>query len=189
MRYAAFLRAVNVAGTQLSMGGLKDMLAALGFENAQTLLQSGNAVFETAAQNAVDVETLLERETERRLKVRTEYFVRNEKELARIIEQNPFPREAKDDPARLVLVFLKSKPNAKSVSDLQSRIKGPETVRAGNRHLYITYPDGQGRSKLTNAVIEKTLDMRGNGAQLEHGAEDGPSITLRVLRYLRMTTY
>jgi uncharacterized protein (DUF1697 family) len=34
-------------------------------------------------------------------------------------------------------------------------------VCAGGRELYIVYPDGIGRSKLTIAVIERTLATRG----------------------------
>ena len=34
-------------------------------------------------------------------------------------------------------------------------------MRAGERHLYIVYPDGMGLSKLTGTVIERTLSTRG----------------------------
>jgi uncharacterized protein (DUF1697 family) len=36
-------------------------------------------------------------------------------------------------------------------------------VRATSRHAYIVYPDGIGRSRVTNALIEKTLGTRGTG--------------------------
>jgi uncharacterized protein (DUF1697 family) len=162
MRYAAFLRAVNVAGNQLSMSALRSLFETLDFDSPQTLLQSGNIVF--AARKAAkpsDLETLLERETMQRLHVQTQYFVRTAQDLDRIIEGNPFPREARNDPGRLVVVFLKNAAAAKNVSALEKRITGPEVVKAAGCHLYITYPDGQGRSKLTNSVIEKALDMRG----------------------------
>jgi uncharacterized protein (DUF1697 family) len=35
--------------------------------------------------------------------------------------------------------------------------------RAGGKQLYIVYPDGIGRSRLTNAIIEKTLGTSGTG--------------------------
>ena len=43
---------------------------------------------------------------------------------------------------------------------LQAAITGPETVRDGGREVYIYYPDGQGRSRLTNALIEAKLGTR-----------------------------
>ena len=39
----------------------------------------------------------------------------------------------------------------------------PEAVQAEGPHLYVTYPDGIGRSKLTNQVIESKLGTRGTG--------------------------
>jgi uncharacterized protein (DUF1697 family) len=161
MQYAAFLRAVNVAGTSLSMPALKALFERLGLQKPRTLLQSGNIVFETQKRRPADLELLLQRETEKQLKVRTEYFIRDDKELQRIVDGNPFVREARDDPGHLVVMFLKEAATQDNVSALQARITGHEVVRAGDRHLYITYPDGIGRSKLTNTVIEKALGTRG----------------------------
>ena len=38
-----------------------------------------------------------------------------------------------------------------------------EVVRAKGRHAYLVYPDGVGRSRLTNVLIEKKLRARGTG--------------------------
>lgn len=163
MKYAAFLRAVNVAGNQLPMASLKTLLTSLKFGEPRTLLQSGNVIFAAPKQNLAALEELLERETEKRLKVRTEYFLRDAKALASVIDHNPFPNEAKNDPGHLVVFFLKHRSDARAVADLQVQIKGREVVRPGDCHVYITYPDGQGRSKLSNAVIERALNIRGTG--------------------------
>lgn len=161
MRYAAFLRAVNVAGNSLSMAGLKQMFEQLGFEEPHAFLQSGNIIFGAGKQKPADLEAALERETQKRLGVRTEFFLRTAKDLSALIERNPFPHEAKTDPGRLVVVFLKCKVTATALETLHGRIKGREVVKALATQLYITYPDGQGRSKLTNAVIESALGTRG----------------------------
>jgi uncharacterized protein (DUF1697 family) len=42
-------------------------------------------------------------------------------------------------------------------------VKGREVIRHKGRELYIVYPDGIGRSKLTNTLIERRLDTRGTG--------------------------
>ena len=44
---------------------------------------------------------------------------------------------------------------------LQTSITGPEVIRAHDRHLYIVYPAGVGRSRLTNTLIERKLGIRG----------------------------
>jgi uncharacterized protein (DUF1697 family) len=162
VRVAAFLRAVNVAGNALPMAALKTMLQDdLGFENVRTYLQSGNVVFETKKRGAGALEALLERETFDRLGVRTEYFVRSASELCEILDRNPFEREGVESPSRLVVFVLKDSPDRQRVAALRSWIKGPERVEAGTRHLYISYPGGLGDSKLTNAAIERLVQLRG----------------------------
>lgn len=160
--HVALLRAVNVGGRVLAMADLRAMLATLGFADAQTLLQSGNVVFSAAGGGAA-LERLLEQETEKRLKLATHYLVRTGAEWARLIADNPFPREAKADPAHLVVMPLKTAPTKAGLAALEGAIPARERVEARGRDLYIVYPDGIGRSKLTIALIEKKLATRGTG--------------------------
>jgi uncharacterized protein (DUF1697 family) len=81
----------------------------------------------------------------------------------KIVARNPSPEKDKHDPGHLVVMFLKTAPPAKKVDALQGAIQGPEIIRAAGKQLYIVYPAGIGRSKLTGALIEKTLGSRGTG--------------------------
>ena len=153
----ALLRAVNVGGRgMVGMADLRDLLTQLGFHNVRSVLQSGNLVFD-APRARKNLEQLLEKESAARLGVETDFFVRTAAEWDAIIDANPFRKEAKDDPGRLVVLFLKS---ASDAATLHKAIKGPEVARGAGRQIYVYYPDGQGRSKLTNALIEKTLGTR-----------------------------
>jgi uncharacterized protein (DUF1697 family) len=60
-------------------------------------------------------------------------------------------------------MVLKDAPKAGAVKALQAAITGREIVRAHGREAYLVYPDGIGPSKLTHALIEKTLGTRGTG--------------------------
>ena len=153
----ALLRAINVAGnTMVGMSDLRDFLTKLGFTNVKSLLQSGNLTFD-ALRPAKNLEQLLEKESAKRLGLETVFFVRTPAEWGAIIEKNPFRKEAKEDPGRLVVLFLK---DARDGATLQKAIKGREVARGEGKQIYVYYPDGQGRSKLTNALIERTLDTR-----------------------------
>lgn len=153
----ALLRAINVGGRKMvAMADLRDLLTKLGFENVRSVLQSGNLVFDSP-RPAKEVEKLLEKESAARLGLETDFFVRNAKEWDAIIDANPFRKEAKDDPGRLVVLFLKGTGDGPT---LQKAIKDREVARGEGRQLYVYYPDGQGRSRLTNALIEKTLGTR-----------------------------
>jgi uncharacterized protein (DUF1697 family) len=160
----ALLRAVNVGGRgAVAMSDLRDFTAALGFKEARSLLQSGNLVFDARRQAGPALERLLEREADKRLALRTDFFVRSAKELEAIVGKNPFRKEACDDPGHLVVMFLKEAADAEAVEALRAAIKGREVIHAAGGHLYIVYPDGIGRSRLTNAVIEGKLGTRGTG--------------------------
>jgi uncharacterized protein (DUF1697 family) len=145
------------------MADLRDLLARLGFTGARSLLQSGNLVFRSRARASTQLERLLEAETEKRLAVQTDFFVRTADEWTEVIAHNPFVREAEHDPGHLVAYLLKDAPDPKDVAALQAAIAGPEIVRAKGRQAYIVYPNGIGRSRLTIALIEKKLGTRATG--------------------------
>ena len=67
------------------------------------------------------------------------------------------------NPSHLLVMFLQKAPDREHTTSLQRAIKGREVVRIKDRHAYIVYPDGIGRSRLTTAVIEKSLGTRGTG--------------------------
>jgi len=156
----ALLRAINVGGTaQVAMADLRAMFTGLGFTGVRTLLQSGNVVFNGGARSSDELERLLEAETARRLGLTTDILVRTAEEWAGLIAANAFPAEARAAPAYLHAMCLKAAPA--SVVALSAAFDGPEQVALADRTLYITYPNGAGRSKLTNTLIERKLGTRG----------------------------
>lgn len=160
--HIALFRGINVGGNKMiAMADLRDLLAKLGFAGAKSLLQSGNLVFRGDRRTPAQLETLLAAETEKRLGVQADVFVRTASELAEVVARNPFVEEAKRDPSHLLVMFLRDVPDATAVAALNAAIIGREAVRVIGRHAYAAYPDGIGRSKLTNAVIEKKLGTRG----------------------------
>jgi len=139
------------------MTDLRNFAAELGLEDCRSLLQSGNLVFTSKVRTATELERLLETEAAERLSLEVDFFVRTPDEWKSIIRQNPFRKEAERDPAHLVVLFLKAAPSVEEMVALQADIRGPETVRAKGKQAYIFYPNGQGRSKLTAAILEKHL--------------------------------
>lgn len=163
-RYIALLRAVNLAGANMvRMDDLRALCSDVGCANVRTLLQSGNVVFDARAQDPERLEKSLEHEVVKRLGVRTDFFIRTPEQWQRIIARNPFRREAEEMPGKVHVFVLKLAPAAEAVGALRAANKGREIIQAGERHLYIVYPDGVGRSRLTSAFIEKALGTRGTG--------------------------
>ena len=160
--HIALLRAVNVAGRNpIVMAELRNLLTELGFVDVRSLLQTGNLVFRSEAPIGADLEEFLEAEAAKRHQLRTDFFVRHEEEWKRMIANNPFQDEASRDASHLVVMLLKQVPAANAVEALQASITGPERVRVDGSQAYLVYPAGIGRSRLTNAFVERKLGARG----------------------------
>jgi len=160
--HVALLRAVNVAGRNpVMMAELRDLLTELGFLGVQSLLQTGNLVFRSKARISADLEEFLEGEAAKRYHLRTEFFVRHQEEWKRMIANNPFQDEASRDAPHLVVMLLKQAPAANAVEALQASITGTERVSVDGSQAYLVYPAGIGRSRLTNAFVERKLGTRG----------------------------
>ncbi len=160
----ALLRAVNVTGhNRVTMADLREFATGLRLQDPRTLLQSGNLLFRGDRRTSAQLERLLEREAAVRLDLRTDFFVRTAVEWKKIVADNPFPGEAARDPGHLVVMFLRDAPSPHQLQSLRAAIKGREVVELQGRHAFIVYRDGIGRSRLTNALIEKSLGTRGTG--------------------------
>ncbi len=141
--WIAFLRAVNVGGTNLlPMRDLVALCQKLGFLQARTCLQSGNVII-NSERSADQVKGLLEGALSARLGKPVDVLVRSAAELGAILKANPFPEA---DPAKVAVVLLSAKPSATWLKRLSNR--DGEEVRLGKRELYIHYPIGMGRSRL-----------------------------------------
>ena len=160
--YVGLVRAINVGGhNRVAMSALRDLMTRLDFADGRTLLQSGNIVFRSAARSTAALERRLEAGTAGQLDLRAEWFVRSATEWQAIMVANPFPEQARRDPARLIVMLLKKAPTASDVAALRKAITGPETVHATGTHAYLTYPTGIGTSRLTTALLESRLGTRG----------------------------
>jgi uncharacterized protein (DUF1697 family) len=156
----AFLRAVNVGGTgKLPMAELKAMLEERGFEEVRTVLQSGSVVFRARGDSAGVGRALTEGLADR-FGLTSEVIVRTAKEWRRTVADNPYAKDAADDPARMHVMPLSAPPAAGALDALRAAIKGPETVELKGDTLYAVYPDGMGHSKLTLALIERKLGVK-----------------------------
>ena len=163
-RQIALLRAVNVGGTRkITSAELKSFLIELGFKDAATLLNSGNVVFSAAKRTGAALEKHLAAEAKKRLGLDTDFLVRSAKEWRAIVDDNPFPKEARSDPGHLAVVALTGAADKKAVVALGEANPGRERIVAAGTHLYVYYPDGVGQSKLTVQLMFRHLGVRATG--------------------------
>ena len=160
--YVAFLRAVNVGGkNKVPMARLRDALTAAGLEEIATVLQSGNVVFRSRA-SAGAAAKVVAGTIEETFGLQIGVVIRSAAELAAVAATNPFldagarPRR-EDAPRRLPL-----RPAGRcGGSEARPRPLAARLVRGHGREVYLSYPDGSGRSRLTLDYLEKTLGVTG----------------------------
>lgn len=146
--HIALLRGVNVGGRKVLKDDLLGLAKDLGFDDAKTLLASGNLVLWGSAESDAALEERLQDGLEARMGLRTEFFVRTPAELKAIVDGNPYPDEARSHPNHLLVLFMKAPLPDGDEATLRAAITGPETFQARGRELYIDYPDDIGHSML-----------------------------------------
>ena len=79
-------------------------------------------------------------------------LVRNPEEWSAIIKANPFTKKAKEDPAHLVCLICKDKPDTKVIDvwlkTFREKYDRGEQLKVVGREIYIDYGPSIGQSKL-----------------------------------------
>ena len=139
MRFAAFLRGINVGGRIVKMADLKACLEKAGYTGVVTLLQSGNVLLE-AQGTAASVGGGLEKLLAARFGYDAQVLVYKLADLERIAEANPFA----DAPADAHQYVIFADPHAaKELLALAAGLDAKvERVKAGKGCVYWTVPKG-----------------------------------------------
>ena len=157
-RQIALLRGINLgARNRVSMPELRELLSGLGHEDVKTLLQSGNVVL-TSDETGEALEQALEAAIAEELGVESRVVVRTARELAGVVERDPFG-EVADDPKRYQVSFLSAKPKAAVVRALEAADVAPEQVAVSGREIYAWHPEGIQRSPLAKLLTDEKLGV------------------------------
>jgi uncharacterized protein (DUF1697 family) len=152
----ALIRGINVGSTRsLPMERLRALCEKAGMQNPRTYIQSGNVIFGWPGKSLAAAATALEDLIEADRGFRPAVILRTRAQLEAAIDANPFPRVAETRPASLLVMFLQKAPPAGAAEALEALKRGREQLRLIGRELYVHFPDGIGRSKLSMAAIEK----------------------------------
>ena len=160
MIYFSLLRGINVSGQKkIQMAKLKLLYDSLGFQNVTTYIQSGNVIFES---NDKDCDILSERISQKILDTfgfEVTVIIRTKDEWIKVIKNNPFAGKAEIDQTRLYITFLHQEPDEIDADGLDQSKSKTEKYAIVGKEFYFYCPDGYGRTKLSNTVVEKKLKV------------------------------
>jgi uncharacterized protein (DUF1697 family) len=160
----SMLRGTNVgAHNRIKMDALRAVYESLGLRDPQTYVQSGNVIFRTNKRDLVALAKQIEGAIERAFAFRPSVILRTTSELRDAIARNPFAKRSGIEPSKLLINFLASDPGEEIRGKVLSLKIEPEELRMDGRELYIYFPNGMARPKMSWAVLEKTLKVPGTG--------------------------
>ncbi|MEH0820092.1 MULTISPECIES: DUF1697 domain-containing protein [unclassified Micromonospora] len=160
-RYVALLRAVNIGGgSSMVMTELKEVFVSCGFDGVATYIQSGNVVFGCPETDEAAILAEIDRGIKQRWGRNVPVLLRSLAELDAMIAANPY-LDVQTDHTKLLVTMLSSDPGADKQAALAAPPGETGTLTLLGRDVFVHVPDGYGRSKLSNAFVEKKTGVAG----------------------------
>lgn len=163
-RYVALFGSINVGGNRLLMADLRAAFEAEGFVNVETVVASGNVLFDHPERPDEGLEEKLRLMMLDRFSMKSAALVRSRDALAATVADNPFGADGEEKFVHTM--FLDGAVTEEGWARLQADHRGAERIAAGDRAVHIDYASGVAESKLVGAFIERRLGCRGTARNL-----------------------
>jgi uncharacterized protein (DUF1697 family) len=153
--FVALLRGVNVGrAKRLPMADFRKVLSGLGYGGVRTLLNSGNAVFESTGRSASTHATRIRAALLETLGLDVPVVVKSAGDLAAIEAENRLAAVA-TNPSRLLVAFTGDAKGHRDLAALAPLAKAPEKFLMGKHAMYLWVPDGILQSPAAEALLGK----------------------------------
>ena len=134
-------------------------MEAIGFQNVQTYIQSGNVFVTTEEENAAAVGFKIKQEIFKVFGHEVPVVVIGSADLEACFKNNPFLKEKDIDTKKLYVAFISTTLQSTSMNDLKiSQFKPDEASIDGNK-IFIKYAVGAGKTRFDQKYIEKKLNV------------------------------
>src|SRR5262245_5962635 len=152
--YVAFLRAINVGGHIVKMNRLQKLFEDNSCTDVQTVIASGNVIFQSASRSEKSLAARIARCLEEGLGYPVATFLRTPAELSAVARRKPFDD---DGAANLYVGFLAQTPPASAIQALRACAGPVDDFRVAGREVYWLCRTSFSRSEFSGAKIEKLL--------------------------------
>lgn len=158
--HLALLRGINVSGNKMiKMDSLKRALEAIGFQNVETYIQSGNVFVSTEEESAKKVGFLISQEIYKSFGHDVPIVVIGKENLQDCFQNNPFLKEPGVDLKKLYVAFLSAELPKGIENQLNFNIIKPDELHIDNSRMYIKYAISPAKTRLDQNWIEKKLNV------------------------------
>ncbi|MFZ0759992.1 MAG: DUF1697 domain-containing protein [Candidatus Sulfotelmatobacter sp.] len=156
--YIAMLRGINVGGhKRIKMDKLRQSVEALGFEQVQTYIQSGNLVFKAGKVSASGLSERIEKRILADFGFSASVISRTSDEIYETIANNPFLNKSGIDPDKLHVMFLSEAPKPAAMKKLADLMAAPDLCRCLGKEIHFYLPNGVSQSVLMKTPVDRIL--------------------------------
>lgn len=116
-KYVALLRGFGPLNPNMRNTKLREVFIDLGFMNVQTVIASGNVIFESKKKDTKLLESTIEKAFIEKLGFNSTTIIRSEEQLRNLIDKDPFAGKNDLRESRLNVTFLKKGGEVFSIID------------------------------------------------------------------------
>jgi uncharacterized protein (DUF1697 family) len=110
MKYVALLRGIGPSNPNMHGAKLKAAAESAGFKNVQTLLSSGNIIFESKSKDQATIEAKLEKTWPAKLGFNSMTIIRSQDQLQALVDADPYKGSEHSRSSYLLVTFFKKPP-------------------------------------------------------------------------------
>jgi uncharacterized protein (DUF1697 family) len=171
-KYVALLRGIGPGNPNMRNDKLREFFEGLGLNNVQTVISSGNVLFETDLTDSKALEAKIEKALPEKLGFHSTVIIRSKEELRELVASDPFKGRQHSNQTYLFVTFPKSRidttlkfPHKPSDGSVVLGIHGHEicsitdTTRAKTPNLmqWLEKEFGRGITSRTYKTVERIL--------------------------------
>ena len=153
--FVVLLRGVNVGkGNRVPMADFRVLLAAQGFTEVQTLLNSGNAVFRSTGRSATAHAKAISAALQERLRLSINVVVKSSSDFLGAVAENTLAPAA-DQYSRFLVAFAQEHTAIEALAALRPLVRTPERLLIGKHAAYLHCARGILESEAASALLGK----------------------------------
>jgi uncharacterized protein (DUF1697 family) len=157
--YITLLRGINVSGQKkIKMDELRALYEAIGHQDVQTYIQSGNVLFRSELSSPEKLARGIEQAIENNFGYPVTVLVRTTDDLSKIIRRNPFLKNRSVDPSKLHVTFLAAPAETSRIKAVTGIDNDDDQFRVEGKEVFVHCPNGYGRTRLSNTFFESKLE-------------------------------
>lgn len=158
------LRGINLGSHhRVKMDDLRALYESLDLQEPRTYVQSGNVVFKTRERDYQRLAKRIENGIRNTFGFHADVILRTSSEVRDAIARDPFRKRQGIDPSKLLVTFLGSDPGPQAREQIIKMNIDPDELWIDGREIYIYFPNGMARPKLSWTAMEKIVKTSWTG--------------------------